>query len=62
MKKNWKKILALVLAASVIFCDSSLVYAAQTMQVEETENITYTETYINTQKRLLVEDIKIHRM
>lgn len=35
MKKNWKRILATALAACMIFCDSSLVYAAESKPIEE---------------------------
>lgn len=36
MRKNWKRILAAVLVACMIFCDSSLVYATETQPIVET--------------------------
>ena len=35
MRKNWKRILAAALAACMIFCDSSLVYAAESQPIVE---------------------------
>ena len=43
MKKSWKRILAAALAACMIFCDSSLVYAAESQPIEETSEIETSE-------------------
>ena len=45
MRKNWKRILAATLAACMIFCDSSLVYAAESQPIVEASE---TETEVET--------------